>query len=158
MSVRLRDAGNAQRLIKGFKARDAGNVVRTIKTGKIRDVGNVLRTFFQSITMAVTPLTGDITAIRSTSGADKTVSTGPQGFTVVGGVAPITYAWSYVAGDTAIAVSDPAINAPSWSKLLTPDESTSAVWKCVVADAAGASLTVTRNIILQLILVDLSTA
>lgn len=154
MSVRIRDAGNAQRLVKGFKIRDGGGTQRTIKTGKIRDGGGTLRTFYLSSTMLVTPLVGTVTANGWTAGPSKTVSTGPQGFTVVGGTPPFTYLWSRTSASAGFTISATNINAPTWSKLLGPDDFEQETWKCVVTDAAGATLTVTRNIVLQLVLIE----
>lgn len=158
MSLKQRDAGNAQRQMKGWKVRDAGNVSRTIKMGRIRDAGNVLRTFYQPLTMLVANLTGDIHCLKTTTAGPKLLTTGPQGFTVVGGVLPITYLWSRVSGDTGMAISSTTINNPVFSITLNPDDEAITTWKCVVTDAAGATLTVLRTVHCELIFIDVSFA
>ena len=121
MSIRLRDAGNTQRKAKAFQLRDAGNVLRNIKIGKIRDSGNVLRTFWNFAVMVVNPMIGTITANSWTQYlGNRTVSTGPQDITVIGGTAPLTYAWTKTAGDAAVTIANPATNAPTFSASYGP--------------------------------------
>jgi hypothetical protein len=151
MSVRLRDAGNVQRKLKGIKVRDAGNVIRTIKRGKIRDSGNALRTFWDWAVMVVNPMIGTITANSWTQYlGNKTVSTGPQDIIVVGGTAPLTYAWTKTAGDAAVSIAGGTTNAPTFSANIPPDTSVSATCQCVVTDATGATITVIRYVSLEL--------
>lgn len=151
MSIRVRDAGNAQRKAKAFKVRDSGNVLRTIKRGWIRDSGNVLRKFWDWAIMLVNPMTGSITAHSWTQYlGNRTVSTGPQSITVIGGTLPLTYAWSKTSGDAVVSIANPTTNAPTWSANIPPDTDARATYQCIITDATGATITVTREITLAL--------
>lgn len=79
-----------------------------------------------------------------------TVSTGISSVTVVGGVAPFTYSWSYVDGDTGILPFNPSGSATAFYRNGVSDtDSFSANYICTVTDAGGVSAnsnTVTANI------------
>ncbi|PYJ10754.1 MAG: hypothetical protein DMF06_04955 [Verrucomicrobia bacterium] len=156
MSAAIRDAGSALRTIAGMQMRDAGGTMREIKSGQIRDATSALRIFYQSTTMLVTPVTDDLMASKWTSGASKTVSVTAPVLTIVGGQPPIIIAWSRVSGDIRIGVDNAAIANPTFSAMLDGDDEATGVWKGVITDAAGFSQTVTRNITLRLVFVDIS--
>lgn len=141
MSIRLRDAGNTLRgPAKGFKVRDAGNVLRTIKTGRIRDAGNVSRIFYQQVSLVLSPgSSADYHVVKYTTiYTGKTVS--KQHFiSVLTGVPPYTYAWTFLSGDFDVEIDDPAIADPTFSVLMAPGTIFPTAFKCLVTDATGAT-------------------
>lgn len=54
-----------------------------------------------------------------------------------GGEAPYTYAWSFVSGDAGIAVSNPNLHNPSFTKTDDYNYTGTAVWNIAVTDAQG---------------------
>lgn len=76
--------------------------------------------------------------------------TGTIDATALGGVAPYTYAWSYVSGDTGIAAIPS--NGPStvFRATLATNETKFGVWKLIVTDTLGTvSAPVFVNIYLE---------
>ncbi len=66
-------------------------------------------------------------------------TTGAITATVGGGVAPYTYAWEPVGGDSSITISNAVVAGPTWSASGSAPSSKSATWRCLVTDAAGVS-------------------
>lgn len=58
--------------------------------------------------------------------------------TVVGGVAPYTYAWTYVSGSTVPQPNSPGIANPVWSGELGAADSQEAIWRITVTDSGGS--------------------
>lgn len=56
-----------------------------------------------------------------------------------GGVAPYTYAWARLSGDSSINVSSSSAAAPTWSASGTAPQTKGATWQCTVTDAAGVA-------------------
>jgi len=152
MGVRLRDAGNTLRVVRGLRVRDAGNVIRTIKTGKVRDSGATLRTFYTSATFAVTPLFANVYGSKGSTGATKVVSANHT-LTVVGG-SGVTFAWSRTAGDVGVTCPVPTANPATFQATMTPGNITTAQFQCVCTDTGGASITVQIIVTLELVETD----
>lgn len=148
MSVRVRSSGGQNKL-KGIKVRASGGL-QTIKKGWIRD-GSGLRKFWDWAVMVVNPMIGSITAHSWTSSlGNRTVSTfSSVKITVIGGTAPLTYAWTRTSGD-AMTLTNGTTDTPTMSMSLAPDTSAYATYQCLVTDATGAQITVVRNITLEL--------
>lgn len=68
---------------------------------------------------------------------------------VQGGVAPLSYSWTYVSGDTGIQPTGSTTNAYcGWSAIVNKNSSRSAVWRVTVTDSvdtAAASVTVSLS-------------
>lgn len=138
MSVRVR-TGGGQQTLKGIAVRTGGGL-QSIKKGRIRDGGGILRIFWQLITLVLSEnSSGERFAVVSTPNFGAKVVTINHVVTVVTGVAPFTYAWSFVGGDPDVACSNAAIANPNFSITLVPGEQAYATYKCVVSDATGAS-------------------
>lgn len=72
---------------------------------------------------------------RSTSGTAVTnaVTAGPSGS---------TYAWSYVSGDTSIAISLASTAGPTWSASVSNANPTkNAIWRCLVTQGGNSGYT-----------------
>lgn len=60
--------------------------------------------------------------------------------TVTGGLAPYTYSWAFVSGDSGISIDSPFIQNPTWSfTFVFSPESTSATWRVTVTDSGGSA-------------------
>jgi|LakMenEpi03Aug12_release.lakeMendotaPanAssembly.Ray.scaffolds.fasta_scaffold1177907_2 hypothetical protein len=89
-------------------------------------------------TFAVSVAQTNLGATRFGVGTAVTLQTAIA--TVVGGVAPYTYAWTLVSGDTEIGPIDGTSSATKFSAFFASTGSYSSVYKCVVTDATAATV------------------
>jgi YD repeat-containing protein len=92
---------------------------------------NVLNTFTTSLSSAYWTWEQD--------GGGTPGTTLPVVVTPSGGLPGYAYAWSYVSGDTAIAISSTGSNTVSWTRSPLPalNVTYTAVWQCQAWDSAG---------------------
>lgn len=84
------------------------------------------------MSLSLSPVT--VYGVRSSVG---TCTSSATTVTVTGGVAPYTYAWSYVSGDNTMSAVVPTGVSTGFSASLTLDQEKSAVWQCVATDNLG---------------------
>ena len=154
MTVKARDASNALRTITTIKARDADNVLRSISRITMRDAANVLRTVWQGggeLKLTISPTEVFRTSASNTGGALNSL---PATALVTGGVAPLTYLWERIDGDSTIVAQTPTAASTTFGANLNPDDYRVALFRCTVRDAMGA--TVSQNVQVTLHLIDRS--
>lgn len=85
--------------------------------------------------LSATALPNELEGFRSGIGTAQTST--PSLCSASNGVPPYTYLWTYVSGDTSI-YTNTATSASAYFSRFFPDVAEfSAVWKCVVTDAAA---------------------
>lgn len=89
-----------------------------------------------STPMNVSLSTTDVYGYRSGSGTGVTNVTTA---TVSGGVAPYTYAWTYVSGDNTMSATVPTGVTTAFSASLSVNQEKDAVWQVVAIDNLGAT-------------------
>lgn len=136
-------SGGVTRTVAAMHVR-VGGTTRAVARAWLRDNG-ALKQFFASmdsqsggstnspsgITVSPTGATGFANSAGTTMARSNTVTV-----TVTGGVAPYTFAWTYVSGDV-VTCNAPTAAATTFSATLSASESRYAEWKCRVTDAAG---------------------
>lgn len=89
---------------------------------------------------------------QSTTGGAPVVMLSPTTtVTPSGGVPGFTYAWAFVSGDAAITATAPAAAATAFTASVAVDERKTAVFRCTVTDANGATTTVDVDVSLHLV-------
>lgn len=94
-----------------------------------------------SIAFNVSTLTAGLSAssVSASQTGDGTLATGSVVATPSGGTSPYTYAWTYVSGDSSIAVNDSGAQSVTFSRTGTAGNCYSSVWQCVVTDADSST-------------------
>lgn len=135
--LRIRDGGGIMRVIRRISLRDRSNQPVTIQRVRVRDAGGTLRTVFAAIsaTIAPNPVEGLITVAVSGN-----IPTSSATVTVVGGLAPYTYAWT-LKGTSAYAwtIGTPTAATTIFTAAAVPEgQLAQAVFTVAVTDAGGA--------------------
>lgn len=133
MTLQVRDEDALVLNIAAIEANDDGGDPLRVTIGQVRDAAGVAKTFWQSMSASAAPV--EVSGYGNTA-SPVDITVGPVTVTVVGGVAPFTYAWS----------TDPdwTVDAPTAATTtLTADDvgagsSASAYFTCTVTDDTGA--------------------
>jgi hypothetical protein len=119
-----------------------GETLRTIQRIRVRDGSNVLRTVWQAISAESNRA---IVTGTASSASPTAVTTNSATITVVGGIAPFTYAWtvtSFTGGTWSITSATSATTSFACSGVGAGDLY-SAELTCTVTDSGGATASVT---------------
>jgi hypothetical protein len=77
-------------------------------------------------------------SVSGSTASSGTATTNATTCTASGGLAPYTYAWSRVSGDTSTSANSATSAATTFSASVGPvNSSRVSVWKCTVTDALG---------------------
>ena len=146
MAVKVMDAGGVLQTVARFGLWDGTKIVQALRIKVMDPDGVTLRmvgTFTQPLSASITPSPVGKTSIAPIG---SNVTTGIVTCAAVGGVGPLTYAWTVTAYSSA---STPTIAAPSSASTSftqpSMDATETATFQCVVTDALGATVTVSVN-------------
>lgn len=135
MGLAIRNAG-VLRPITSLKVKHLG-VVRALKTLRVRHGGS-LRTIanFVPFSVGVSPPFASSVAYSATP---INMFSGPITCAPNGGIAPFTYAWTKISGDTLQFVGSSTAPSVEFYQGVGPGFYYSAVYRCTVTDALGQS-------------------
>lgn len=150
MTLKIQDAGTL-RTITRLAIRQAG-VTRQIKTLKVMH-GGVLRTvavFASPLSLSASPAGSSNTYESFGLPLPQTLTSDLITAIPSGGLAPFTYAWAYLSGDT-FTVSHPTSAGTYFSHTFNSFGIRSGTYRCTVTDSVGTTATVDVPISIEFI-------
>lgn len=138
-SFKLRDA-DGDNAVAVFNIIGPDTVDRAVLEARIIGPDGEDRVFFRALSAGASGITVDpdaVSGIRSSS-STTAITSRETTVTVTGGVAPYSYLWSQVSGDTMTILNSTTPTA-SFGANVDPGDRLSGVFKCSVTDAAGVS-------------------
>lgn len=145
-ALKIRDGTNTLRTITVLKVRDASNTLRTITEIWVRDTNNVPRLVFNpsgSATLSISVTPGSLSGFSFGTGTATTDLTADA--TATSGVPPYTYLWTLVSWtlvDTPPTANSPTGTSSTFTQTgISPGNTESAEWTCVVTDDDGNTAT-----------------